>query len=510
MSLFKTGGLKAGTSPGATPSARRTTSLVMAATAALSVIAGGALAVASPLASSAQAASAAAATPSGYELTMKDSDSRQWMIAPDGTQTKTNSALAAGTNPSVANIANGGFVTAFADSNRGLWQGDPFSAAPVTTAIGGFSLPANSSPAVDGDNNNGAFKMVFAANGKMNLVVGSGPNSVPDVIDDPAAPNTSPDITRVGAFGFWEAAWVDANRNVVYIGPDRIVHTVTDFKVQPGTNASIASSGDGFMIAAQADDSRLWLMAGSGLGNVVATKTGSAMNTGTSPSIANSQTGGYQVAFVASDGTLWVTGTQGGVVKSGHIPDGSPEIASSPVDHSWKVAFIGAGSNHLVTFDSASRTVDTGLTMAPHSTPGIAFVTPVVPPPPPTTPPTTPPATQQHSSYTIENCNHVAHSATGNQGLNIFVWVKDLAGGTFNKVSTLSGVPTDHPCGFGSTPARFTFNPIQGHSYVIQVTLDNALGQTACNTNSPTSCLQFVDSFVGNAGSAPRTQRIDV
>src|SRR4051794_17491378 len=75
--------------------------------------------------------------------------------------------------------------------------------------------------------------------------------------------------------------------------------------VVPGANAA---SFAGFEVAFQADTSRLWTIGPDGR----PFETFSAMAPNTSPSIAGLSTGGFQMAFVASDGTLWIqTATSG-------------------------------------------------------------------------------------------------------------------------------------------------------------------------------------------------------
>ena len=82
--------------------------------------------------------------------------------------------------------------------------------------------------------------------------------------------------------------------------------------------------GGGWQVAFQASDNTLWIV---GKDNRGAMNLG--MKPGTSPSITGLAGGGWEVAFQAPDGGLWVVGSDNkGALNLGVAPNTSPAISS--------------------------------------------------------------------------------------------------------------------------------------------------------------------------------------
>ncbi|HEY4458878.1 MAG TPA: hypothetical protein VGN81_31485 [Pseudonocardiaceae bacterium] len=140
----------------------------------------------------------------------------------------------------------------------------------------------------------------------------------------------------------------------------------TGLALRPGSSPAITpDTHGGWIVAAQATDSRLWTI--DSAGNQI--KTASAMSTSTSPSIAELSNGDFEIAFVAANGELWVQDRSSGD-GTGSFVTGSPSIAAD--NHTgWKVAFQHTSTGTLWTLDSTGRAVDTGDAVAAGTNPVI-------------------------------------------------------------------------------------------------------------------------------------------
>ncbi len=135
-----------------------------------------------------------------------------------------------------------------------------------------------------------------------------------------------------------------------------------------GTSPSIAASpGGGYQVAFQANTGNLYRYASaSGAANL-----DQGMKSGTSPSIAALPGGGYQMAFQANTGDLVVVGSAGDVnTHQGMMAGTSPSIAASP-GGGYQVAFQ-ANTGNLYRYASASGAANLNQGMKSGTSPSIA------------------------------------------------------------------------------------------------------------------------------------------
>jgi hypothetical protein len=132
--------------------------------------------------------------------------------------------------------------------------------------------------------------------------------------------------------------------------------------------------GGGYEVAFQASTGHLWVEGSGGTGD-----TGLSMMAGTSPALAELPpgpnqwypSGGAVVVFQGSDGHAWYY-SPGGSSSMGNstlmAPGTSPAIAPAPEVGGWQAVWQGA-NNHLWT--TGAGPTDTGLTMRPGTSPNI-------------------------------------------------------------------------------------------------------------------------------------------
>ncbi|NUP47206.1 MAG: hypothetical protein HOW97_07805 [Catenulispora sp.] len=99
-----------------------------------------------------------------------------------------------------------------------------------------------------------------------------------------------------------------------------------------------------------------------------------------SPALADLGGGGVEIAFAASDHTLWRGSPESNAFVAGfevgrHLtlaPGTSPAVAGDG-HGGWKIAIHGSNGD-LQTIDSADTIIDTGAAMAPGSSPSVAYL----------------------------------------------------------------------------------------------------------------------------------------
>jgi hypothetical protein len=100
-----------------------------------------------------------------------------------------------------------------------------------------------------------------------------------------------------------------------------------------------------------------------------------SMAPATSPAITNLMSGGFQVAFQASDGYLWTTGTDGTYDAGVFMEPGSNPTITALEDGTPEVAYQGSNGDLWVATQNADNGdwtgVDQGLGMMAGTSPAI-------------------------------------------------------------------------------------------------------------------------------------------
>ncbi len=119
-------------------------------------------------------------------------------------------------------------------------------------------------------------------------------------------------------------------------------------------------------VAFQSNTGDLWTVSSEGVG----THLGLALASGTSPSVAQYQSG-YVVAFAANTGALWIYTPWGGAWTNGLqvAPGTSPAVAELP-NGSFEVTYQGTNGN-LYTYSPETGAIQLNLGMAAGSSPSI-------------------------------------------------------------------------------------------------------------------------------------------
>ena len=127
-------------------------------------------------------------------------------------------------------------------------------------------------------------------------------------------------------------------------------------------------AGGGWESAFQANDGSLWIVGGDNKGAM-----NLGMATGTSPSVGRLSGGGWQTAFQANDNTLWIVGKDNkGAMNLGMKPATSPSITGLATG-GWEAAFqANDGRLWIVGADNKGAM---NLGMAPGTNPSIAAMT---------------------------------------------------------------------------------------------------------------------------------------
>ena len=133
--------------------------------------------------------------------------------------------------------------------------------------------------------------------------------------------------------------------------------------------SSIAATAKNWLVAFQANTSKLWVANAYGYG----WESDYGMMPGTSPSISGTLalTDSYRVAFQANTGNLWVVG-DGHEEPTGYqmMPDTSPSFYAVDGD-TWEAAFHGKNGNlWVVGYDNRG---DTMLPMMPGTSPSLGY-----------------------------------------------------------------------------------------------------------------------------------------
>ena len=278
----------------------------------------------------------------GFEAAFQGSGGTLWE---SGNPTKdTGGAMMKGTSPSIAGLANGaGFEVTFQSDKGYLW-------ITGNAGVGNtwYGMDQTSNPSITGLPG-GSYQIAFQAN-THNLWVtgamGSGDQGLP------MAPGTSPAITALGSS--WEVAFHHANGNLWFTGNTGTFDT--GYPMAPNTSPTLISlnpSYEGFEAAFQHGNGNLWIYGTESIQDL-----SYAMMPNSSPSIAKIPADSYgiehfKIAFAnaADHNHLWTTGGNLGIgsntIGSTYVVAAgtSPSIAVT-AKGAWEVAFQ-SGSYHL-------------------------------------------------------------------------------------------------------------------------------------------------------------------
>jgi hypothetical protein len=312
-------------------------------------------------------------------VTFQSPQGFQWTYDSAG-PVATPSSMAPGTNPAIQRDSGTSNEMAFVASNAVLWEVPPTgnghpagNGAPLLVAPG-------TSPAL-ARGITGGWEIAFQSTaGTLCLLLGDG-----SLIDtkEPMEPGTSPAIAipSSGAGHVIPFVKPDGTLRLLELSvtdDDRVFFTTSDVpgapKVAAGTSPAIAAdTTGGWKLTFQADSSRQWTYdSGNNL-----LQTPSALAPGTSPAITGLSTGGYEMAFVSSAGVLWQVAPDGNGHSSGTpsplpvAPGTSPAIAAG-ASGSWQIAYQGRDSGSLILVGSDGLQFDTGVAMAPRTSPAIS------------------------------------------------------------------------------------------------------------------------------------------
>jgi hypothetical protein len=244
----------------------------------------------------------------GYEVAFQANTGHLWVTGTAGTA-DTGLGMAAGTSPSITALATGGYQVAFQANTSALWV-----TGSAGTSNTGLGMAANTSPSITGLVS-GGYQVAFQANTSALWVTGSAGTSNTGL---GMAANTSPSIARLVTGGYQVA--FQANTSALWVTGSAGTAN-TGLGMAAGTSPSITGlAGSGYQVAFQANTTALWTT-----GSLGTTNTGLGMAGNTSPSIAARPAGGFDLVFQANTGSLWTAGSTGtGDLRLGMASHTSP------------------------------------------------------------------------------------------------------------------------------------------------------------------------------------------
>src|SRR5689334_11198103 len=244
----------------------------------------------------------------GAGIAFQDRDHNLTMVTPDRALHLTGLGMAAGTSPSVVQVAGGGYWTDMQANTGVLWRLNPqFAGQPLHATVAPGTSPAihydpNESPQFREYFQNRAGKLgeiwslaldpVFAAD---SMAPGSSPDgngdfespqnrvvptvSLTDSSDLTMAPATSPNYAnhdRFTASGTYAVAWQGRDNYLMFTVGDASGNSLydTSWGMMPGTSPDVAIGTDGrYVVAFQANNGILWTVSKGGNGEPHAVPT---------------------------------------------------------------------------------------------------------------------------------------------------------------------------------------------------------------------------------------------
>jgi hypothetical protein len=205
--------------------------------------------------------------------------------------------------------------------------------------------------------------------------------------EEPIAAGTSPSVIGTPGLGY-EVAFQDSNGDLWFTGA-LVANDDTGIKMAPGTSPSLVPLNGSFQAAWQGANGDVWMMTGPD-GPI---DLGVAMAPGTSPALTEMgastafPNGGYALAVNGSDGSLWEITPNGATDSTDPIAPGTnPAIAAlsngqlNDLGPTVKVGYQLAwhSTNGDLVVQLLRGFSDTGVTMAPGSSPSLTRWSPSV------------------------------------------------------------------------------------------------------------------------------------
>jgi hypothetical protein len=274
-----------------------------------------------------------------------------WTYGSGGTG-DTGRQVMAGTSPSIAGLAAGGDEVAYQSSEATLANYGTAGTGDLAVAMG-----AGTSPSIAGLETGGWQIAVSDSAYSLETIGDAGSQNFHDGVASP----TNPSITGLVPNGY-EIAFQDYGGNLWTAGTASAGNT--NQGMWPGTAPGIAAAGNGFAMAFTANTLHLFSAT-----QTTSADLGTTVASGTSPSIAQPSTGGYEIAYVNTAGHLALSGSLTNADSGLAVAPGSSPSIAPLQGGGYEVALHGSNGDLWVT--GPSGTADTGLTMAPSTSPGI-------------------------------------------------------------------------------------------------------------------------------------------
>ena len=258
--------------------------------------------------------SIAALAGGGYEEAFQ-ANTGNLIVFGDGGDLNTQQGMMAGTSPSIAASPTGGFEVAFQANNGYLYTYNSSSGAANLLQ----GMMAGTSPSIAALAG-GGYEEAFQANTGVLIVFGNGGDAN---TQNGMMAGTSPGIAASPNGGF-EAAF-QANNGYLYTYSSTSGGANLQQGMMRGTGPGIAAlAGGGYEEAFQANTGNLVVFGDGGDLN-----TQQGMMNGTSPSIAGTSGSGYEVAFQANNGYLYRWSSLSGAanLQQGMMAGTSPAMA---------------------------------------------------------------------------------------------------------------------------------------------------------------------------------------
>ena len=302
---------------------------------------------------------------SGFGVVFQSSTGNVATLNPDGSESDLSWTMDPTSSPSVTADISGSSVVAFKTDNgllgrmnlgSGVLQFDSAAVAPHT------------SPAIVVDSSH-KIRTVFQNDGVVKQRIS---NNDSTTLGGSVAPNTSPATAWNLITGLNKTVYVDSSgylSQFVNGAPSRIG---VGLAVASGTSPSVAAGTLDSEIAYNGAGGDLTIYKSS---DASVNDTGEAITSGTNPSIAALATGGFVAAYV-NNGTLHILDASGFGHDTGlaMAPGSSPAIAADNSDSGYRVIF-GDASRHVSTYFSNGVSQHSNSVMRAGTSPAITAST---------------------------------------------------------------------------------------------------------------------------------------
>jgi hypothetical protein len=236
-----------------------------------------------------------------FEIAFQANNGNLYIYNSSSGPASTGQGMAAGTSPSITALSNGQFEIAFQANNGNLYT---YNSATGTTNLG-LGMASHTSPSVSALPN-GTFQVAFQANTGSLWTYSS--NGIASNLGLGMASGTNPSIGALSnGNGPYEIAFQASTGSLWTYTPHRGAVS-TSQGMASGTSPGIAKNTE--VVAFQANSSSLYIYSAqySEINELppVITNTAQGMASGTSPSLSQLSEGGYEGAFQANTGALFL------------------------------------------------------------------------------------------------------------------------------------------------------------------------------------------------------------